>query len=121
MGDIFNTWLEKLPKERQFNPSELPSGAGNSFSEWMSKSGRKIEPSYDYVGAFVAGIPPTEGHLPSFGIGGKLLKNPNHPTVWKTGFVEMAHAITGKWIDPDELNLDRNTADKFLQHLIKNK
>ena len=119
MGDIFDSWLEKLPENRKFKPSELPQEANGAFSEWMSKSGRKPEPSYDYAGAFLAGIPPTEGHLPSFGIGMKLLKNPKHPTVWKTAFVEMAHAITGKWIDPDEHSLDRETANKFLENMVK--
>jgi len=119
MPDIFDSWLGNLPKERQFSPSKLPEGSSGAFSEWMSKSGRKPEPSYDYVGAFLAGIPPSEGHLPSFGVGGKLLKNPKHPTVWKTGFVEMAYALTGKWLDPDELDLDRQTAGKFLENLVK--
>ena len=118
MGDIFDTWLEKLPENRQFKPSELPVGAEGAFSEWMSKSGRKPEPSYDYVGAFTSGIQPTEGHLPSFGIGGKLLKNPTHPTVWKTGFVEIGHALTGKWIDPDELGLSRESANSYLKRLV---
>lgn len=119
MGDVFDTWLGSLPKERQFSPTELPQEAQGAFQKWMELSGRNMEPSYDYSGAFAAGVQPTQGHLPSFGRGGKLLKSPKHPTIWKTAFVELAHGLSGRWVDPDELKLDRESAGQYINKLYQ--
>ncbi len=117
MGDIFDTWVDKLPDNRKFQQTQIPKEAESAFSEWMKLSGRTLESSYDYTGAFMAGVQPTQGHLPSFGIGGRLLKSPENPTIWKTAFVEMAHALTGKYIDPDELGLNRESANSFIDRV----
>lgn len=84
---------------------------------WKDKFRRKYgeypdteNTNYDYRGAWQAGVVPEEiegdtvPHWGSFGMAGKPLKSPDHPTRWKSDYFE----LTGE--DPDQTGVTKESA-----------
>ena len=115
---MFDTWIKKLPKERQFIKSKIPKEKLDAYESYKNIFDLEETDDYDLAGAFLSGQEPDEnGHLGSFGINGKLLKSPNHETVWKTAFTELYHKFTNVY--PDIGELTREDAIETIRILIK--
>ena len=81
--DIFDLWYQNLPEDQKFVKRE----ATPSF---MNQYGVTDSPEYDYGGAQMAEDRPDErGHWNSIGLGGRVLKSPEHPSFWKTALAEI--------------------------------
>lgn len=73
--------------------------------------------NYDYITAWLSGVRPKRSaqdqnrfHWDSMTSDGVMLKKPDHPTVWKSHFME----LTG--LDPDEVGLrNENDAKMYLK------
>ena len=87
----------------------------SDFEEEYGSSPNIDDSNYDYRGAWKAGIVPQAtqpGDVPhwgSIGVAGKQLKSPDHPTRWKSEYME----LTG--IDPDTKKIDKADAIKAMK------
>ena len=100
MADAFDDFFDSFPPARRFSPSVIPPEQQGEFDDFKRRSGFQETPDFDLPGAFLAGAQPEAGHLPSFGLDGKLLKNPAlHPTAHKTALMELLFG--GLNIDPN--------------------
>jgi hypothetical protein len=118
MADIFDDWYSDIPEEHGFSKSTVPEDLRGAYGSWKTQWGLVETPDYDLPGAFLSGQKPTEGHLGSFGLNGKLLKSPTHKTAWKTAFTELYYQLTG--IEPviDE-DMTREEAAEIISILRK--
>ncbi len=91
------------------------------FREYRDEFGEEPnlgpDANYDYITAWLSGVRPKRSaqddnrfHWDSMTRDGVMLKKPDHPTVWKTHFME----ITG--LDPDEIGLrNENDAQMYIK------
>jgi len=119
MADYFDDWVSGLPDKRKFRKTEPSDPDG--YEKWKAVNGIDEETEdYDTVGAYESGQNPDEDfHLGSFGKGGKLLKSPEHETVWKTAFTEIFKEYVGVY--PEIGDLTREEANEAVEYLIKKK
>ena len=120
------------PKPQEFQRTQLSPEQENDFQNFMNTEPAVLEwkeafkneygeypdiedADYDYRGAWQSGQVPVSiaddpvPHWGSFGVDGKQLKSPDHPTRWKSDYFE----LTGD--DPDETDVTKASAVKALK------
>lgn len=102
---MFQDWWENNPNIKAWRDEFIKDKGGPP----------SLEGDYDYQGAFEAGIVPEKNptdnkyHWPSIGLDGKELKSEDHPTRWKSDYME----ATGE--DPDEKGISEEDAKRELE------
>ena len=106
----------------QYN-TPIPDELQKKFSDWMAEYSKRRGGAdvsrdlydYDLMGAFMAGINPSSGHLPD------TFKKPNHPTFSDQSQYSIGPTRTGgKWgTTPGPVSVDTFTASPFNRRIWK--
>jgi hypothetical protein len=115
--DLFDRFFGQ---QKPFAKSAMPKESLLDFLAWAAENEvNPNDPSFDAEGAFLAGDKRDElGHLGSIGLGGKILKSPDHPTAYKTAAAEMLRLVAPERVEA-VVGLPRKEAHALLLKILQ--